>query len=494
MAELKEDILNPEETNSGFDAGEYGDETFLIESKGDYQGELPDFSFGGTNLAEPVPTEPKELEIDPESGVTKAEQIEIPEEGNVWDLFDEESQTQQDTIQDAAEEIPETQEFDSDDSQGLFDHETEIISSTESVIDNAEKSTEEEAEEPVSIDDDLKKLIEADLLKSSKKRKSVESDEVINQDDEVTEFIPVDQDEASDFIDLTSLEADRPSTYREKEVFPSLNPEPEDETLTGMHLSKHSKKPAVKPDDSGEVKERKRKKPLPWKIIRTASATALALAAVGIASFALMFAPGAPFELFKQNADTLAIVKQIPESKKKAELPKKEASAASATQAKDTAKVITDTSKEIAPIKKEIKPEPVIAKKEEKIKETTEKVQKPKAIPKKETKKPDIAYNEREVAPKDKPVIKQEPKPQQEKQVKDELYIVQIYTSPSKDDAEEWLSKLQQKNISDGFISTQKVRDQIWYRVRFGSFKTRDDARAAAIKYGFSQSWIDRVR
>jgi cell division protein FtsN len=55
------------------------------------------------------------------------------------------------------------------------------------------------------------------------------------------------------------------------------------------------------------------------------------------------------------------------------------------------------------------------------------------------------------------------------------------------------LQKLDSKNIN-GFISEHKVRDQIWYRVRFGEFNSKDEARAAAMKHGFAQSWIDRIK
>ncbi|MFA5511927.1 MAG: SPOR domain-containing protein [Candidatus Kapaibacterium sp.] len=74
------------------------------------------------------------------------------------------------------------------------------------------------------------------------------------------------------------------------------------------------------------------------------------------------------------------------------------------------------------------------------------------------------------------------------------VYIVQIYSSPSKDDAQTWLDKLKIKNVPDAFISEQNVRDKVWYRVRFGNFRTREEARAAALRYGFAQTWIDRVK
>ena len=74
------------------------------------------------------------------------------------------------------------------------------------------------------------------------------------------------------------------------------------------------------------------------------------------------------------------------------------------------------------------------------------------------------------------------------------LFAVQIYSSLSEDDARDWLAKLNDKNIKNGFISTQLMRDKIWYRVRFGEFESRQKAQAAAMQYGFAQSWVDRIK
>lgn len=74
------------------------------------------------------------------------------------------------------------------------------------------------------------------------------------------------------------------------------------------------------------------------------------------------------------------------------------------------------------------------------------------------------------------------------------VYTVQIYASPSESDAKEWLNVLKTKNIEGVYISPQKIRDQIWYRVRFGTFNSREEARRAALRLGFNQTWIDRVK
>ncbi len=73
-------------------------------------------------------------------------------------------------------------------------------------------------------------------------------------------------------------------------------------------------------------------------------------------------------------------------------------------------------------------------------------------------------------------------------------YSVQIYSSLSKADAQDMLKKLNSYGVNDGFIITQTVRDELWYRVRYGKFNSKDEAKNNASKYGFNQIWIDRVK
>lgn len=73
-------------------------------------------------------------------------------------------------------------------------------------------------------------------------------------------------------------------------------------------------------------------------------------------------------------------------------------------------------------------------------------------------------------------------------------YVIQVYASPSADDADEWLGQLRKRNITDGFITSQLVRGQTWYRVRFGKFSTREEAETKASQLGFSNIWIVRIR
>ncbi|MBL7999389.1 MAG: SPOR domain-containing protein [Candidatus Kapabacteria bacterium] len=74
------------------------------------------------------------------------------------------------------------------------------------------------------------------------------------------------------------------------------------------------------------------------------------------------------------------------------------------------------------------------------------------------------------------------------------IFTVQVYATPSRDDAEEWMERLKDKNVSGAFITTQSIRGQTYYRVRFGTYQTRQEAEIAAMKLGYSAGWVDRVR
>ena len=74
------------------------------------------------------------------------------------------------------------------------------------------------------------------------------------------------------------------------------------------------------------------------------------------------------------------------------------------------------------------------------------------------------------------------------------LYVIQVFSSPSRTDADEWLQLLRTKNVDNGYITEQKIKGESWYRVRFGRFTTRKAAEAEAIRLGFKEPWITRVR
>ena len=73
-----------------------------------------------------------------------------------------------------------------------------------------------------------------------------------------------------------------------------------------------------------------------------------------------------------------------------------------------------------------------------------------------------------------------------------ECYVVQVYSSPSYEDANKRLEMLNKKGIT-GSITQQIIKNRTWYRVRFGNYKTYNDAKNAATESGFIQSWIERI-
>ncbi|RPI66641.1 MAG: SPOR domain-containing protein [Ignavibacteriae bacterium] len=74
------------------------------------------------------------------------------------------------------------------------------------------------------------------------------------------------------------------------------------------------------------------------------------------------------------------------------------------------------------------------------------------------------------------------------------MFVVQVFSSPSRDDADEWLQSLRAKNVSDAYVTEQKIKGESWYRVRFGQFSSREDAEAEALRLGFRQPWVARIR
>lgn len=73
-------------------------------------------------------------------------------------------------------------------------------------------------------------------------------------------------------------------------------------------------------------------------------------------------------------------------------------------------------------------------------------------------------------------------------------WVIQVHSSPSVDDADEWLRQLQSRNVGDGRIEPVTQQGKVWYRVRFGRYATREEAELAALQLGYRNAWIDRVR
>lgn len=131
---------------------------------------------------------------------------------------------------------------------------------------------------------------------------------------------------------------------------------------------------------------------------------------------------------------------------------------------------------------------------------------KPQAAPKEETEvatnavKPKPVVSEKKVAPKP---VHSTTKPERNspesivmpaKPSEAGLFVVQIFSSPSKADAEAWRDKLRKRGIPYVTVEEQTIRDNKWYRVRFGRFDSQAEAEQEAKRLQFSNCWVVRVR
>ncbi len=479
MAVFEDEKLRDEEIKSGFTPGSPDDDSFQLEKMDNYPGEIR-FPENYSEIDDLTTDKSQESTNDYES-----KQLIDSSEESPGDLLAEKISQPEEVTQAFIVDEPIIKDFEL--------YEDEIIESPEIIAENSENSDQEinnsnieasensiagiksEEDAAIAVDDELKALIQKELEKS-KSKQIVETQEDEISDEQPLELPDIDSEKEFEIINISEIDADRPSTYFPKEeAFETL--ENNNEPPPIMDITKPTKKPAVKPDDSGEIKEKKRRKPIPWKLLIIPAVAALSLIIIGSLSYIFLFDENSDFYLFRLTTDTLI------STTKKLDTPK-----ITSTRTEST---ISDTLK-TALTKPEVKQDTIIKKYDtdktiisqktkEKVSEkiaTTEKPRKERI----ETKKPDYAYK-----PIDKPVV-----PLQ--QTKTEIYTIQVYASPSKEDAEEWLERLKAMNIENAFISTQKIRDRIWYRVRFGNFNTREEARSMALRYGFAQSWIDRVQ
>lgn len=73
-------------------------------------------------------------------------------------------------------------------------------------------------------------------------------------------------------------------------------------------------------------------------------------------------------------------------------------------------------------------------------------------------------------------------------------WCVQVFASTNPDDADEWNNRLKAKNIDDSRIEMVDRQGQLWYRVRFGRYSTKQEAEQIAQSMGFRNAWVNRAR
>ncbi len=621
MAAFGDDNLKEEEKYGGFDPNSPEDESFSLENKDEYPGELPDFSEDIT------PDEAQE----PEGEVSKAQKLDVPNEGSVWDLFDEDENRveapaddtpgmaepdismetelpdeellpdESDIPDDIDEievpeedeiEVPEMDEIeipeepenleeetpigvedtqpedispdaasdsggpdltdeestaenpesdDNDDLAGLaaqidsqartmdqitgdmeesinqladVGNKTEVPEDVSSQQDEAETgggrgfSLAELEDEEVEVDESLKELLRQDLNKSKKKR----SDRMENLgarvagESEMTEeeheeklkgFMPVGDDEAEQIINLNSFKARHPSTAGLKDAseMPLADDDSEPDVKPAKTKKKEKKsKNEKKPDKivpSEDENSDEKKKVFPWGSIATVAASLVLISLLTYGTYYIY----SEWDWFTGllKSDSSKMIENIAAENGTENIQHVD-------ENKEIAK--NEPAPEETPVQTAIKNEPV---KQESMKEiTTPRKVKPvirkhdivrqeKQVHNSRT-VPVRSYTEKDVASIDK--NESLPPLLDAKNIKDEpgVYTVEIYSTPSLEDAQEWLGKLKRKKVENAFIVAHKKRDKNWYRVRFGNFRSREEAKKEALKLGFAQTWIDRVR
>ncbi len=511
--------LKPEEEFGGFIPGSQEDDTFYLEKLDTYNGILPDFSYEDTAISDLILEQ-----LDPEAVAKRSERKEqeknsfgsdyspevIAEPTYLDDSLNQDFENLKNLGVDELNEgkVNEPPKWGDD----YFNSSPEENNIEEDEELNFATSIPKESKSDNLVDDDLKQLLKSELARSEVRKQANESNDDFDEDIEsksnrlreiggayVSPFGDVASfEEHPEIMDFDDIHADSPSTFGLKEL--NTN----EEKNTNEEVS--SKK---------DKKEKKTKKPMSlWQIIAISAAAVVIIGAL-ITLGVIKFVNDPTFMRFgsSKSESSKTTINEKSNSKKHKEIKVVESKAVQ----KDTLK---EEHKEVAEVKPE-KEEPI---KEVAIKENIKKINiaeldrkiVKKEIPakkksfdladlkptKEKIERPNVekSKNEKPEKIKDiKPVVKKEPKQLVNQSNDDEdnvkpSFAVQIYATPSMEDAEDWVKKLKQKSAKNVRIDSQMIRDVKWFRVRFGDFENKEDAKSAALKLGFAQSWIDRVK
>lgn len=533
MAVIKDNSENEEEKIGGFEPGA-DDESFSIEKMDAYPGQLPDFD---TYFKETV----EDFQIDDlfsadEENVTTGSEAQInetetpeielndqPKEGSVWDAFNDnpENNNSSDIKSETENIINVNSDSDSYADIGKQAEGSQPLQSADSAL-----------SAPLVLDDELLNLLKADSSKekkdSSKNNNTKDADSVHTEKNSFfvsAEIDKAEEDALSDKnaganeqtleMELGDIKAEHPSTYG----FDEFEKKPEKAAESNNDIKKKkSKKEKIK-------KDKKQRKPINWKKYGLIAAILLIVSAAGMSVYYFNVV-GMVSAWFKPHHQDEQIdtskhpqkIKELQKTENKDVANNSESTTSKKNDNADSSKnskiVIEDNSKNKLTSKhgsyegkKAVVTENNIEKStKEKIKKDIKTINKEnnnhnKSVPK----NIDKTNNDKNISLNQKRDVKEISEAKQKKTSKVSnsslkhkedkgIFVVQVYSTPSKEDAEEWLRKLKKRNLANAGISTQIVRDKIWYRVRFGNFETRDEATTTALKYGFSQSWIDRIR
>ncbi|MDC1067870.1 SPOR domain-containing protein [Candidatus Kapabacteria bacterium] len=445
MSAFNQDITE-EESQGGFDPGEQGDETFLLDKIDEYPGVLPELDFIEASVIPAEPGTPSLID----------DYEEIPE-------VVAEAEPEKLESDDSLDEIPEYED------DGIPDYvDDDDTTSTESNVDS-------------SIDDaDLKNLVQSELDRSKQfKDEQISSGKISTKkeyaDDEIEPvqeyFQPIDN--AADKIEISDIELDKPSTINVKKIKPFVPP-------------------VIKPE-SEQTKQTEKKKKGPFFSVKRVLTFSGIIAILFIVLIVIYFEDIVQknkfdLELLDEYADLDTIeIKDIDKFIDSIQPRKPLILKPLETNKSDNSNVDSFATDYAIPAGlEELEDEPEI------LTLNTSK-------PKKSYKKPVVKTKSKKKTTnnsiKEAPLIKKKiTKVDYKALSKTGTFIVQIISTPSYDDALDWLNKLEDRGINNGSISENLVRDKVYYRVRFGTFQTYDEASSALNKSGFDGAWVDRVK
>lgn len=443
--------MTDEERFGGFDAGEQGDETFMLDRLDEYPGVMPELDYMEAAVI-PAEDDKASLLDDPSDPLDESEEIDGEE----------------DSEQVSDEELEEyKQSFDEESNEPLEEEPVEL-----------DEPVQEKPEELSIEDDELKQLVQAELDRSKKikEQKSnspfeesfYEGNQTPSDDDieHVPEFFePVSED--ADEIEISEIDIDKPSTIDVKKI------------------NKEIPKEIDEPEEGEKTKKNKK---TPFFTTRRVLAFSALLAALLISLIVFFYE-----DIVTKNKLDIAMFEQFEEKqpKKKKIKVENEKPERTALELDMLEKINNNIEKSPVDFVMEVPEDLTIVNDTNKTKDDfvfnrepiqeEKKIQKPK---KRKTKKNKIV---------EKPKVKNKI-PLKKGPSKEGTFTVQIISTPSYDDAKDWLEKLYKRGINTGSISEKLVRDKTWYRVRFGNFSTYEKASDALNKAGFDGSWVDRIK
>jgi hypothetical protein len=495
MMIFNENNLKDEEIKSGFQPGEPDDDSFLLESRGEYPKSFPVFQ--DAPIEEEVKIDSSEDNIDNQNSVHTSEDEATVSTGSAWDEFENEATPTKIENKNNVSEISD----DNNIQDSLLNEvkNADAQSDIEQVIPGVSTSTDED-NGTILLDDDFKaKLAEELKLKDEERaaRQAAKMEEDLTEIPPDPNFKPVEEREKKyDFIDLNQINSQEAETT--KSIVPPV-------AVVGEGKSKVKKEKVKKVKEPKANKEKKKKGLIYWFMTIAASLAILTISTY----FALNYFIKTPEKKYLDSlTQSHKILQKTPAVAKvdttKQQLQVQDSSKLDTTRTKaemtkednlNVAVVKENAKSEIKP--KERKPDIAQLQPMEKLKIATS--------PKKESRVPKFSaprnINNKLRIQKQTKVQKQKENfaqnlTQNESTTKKvaEVYTVQVYSTPSFEDAQIWLQKLYNLNIPSATIYKQKIRDVIWYRIRFGNYPSREEAMNAAKKLGFSQMWVDRVK